>query len=856
VRRLAGVLALLVLALAPAIAHADFGIVPGSFQSENLDAGGQPDLRAGAHPDRLVSSFALNLDQDGNADGNAKDVIVEMPTGFAGNARGIPTCPRPVFATGTCPPESKIGEIVASFIGFGTFTLPIFNIAPQEGEAAEFGFVAFVVPVRMIATVDPQRAYDTTIELHDLSQSVPLSAAEITLWGVPADHQLGATGPRRALLTNPTRCDRVPVTGLRVRSWQHPETWVSAEVPASGPLTGCDALPFHPSVDLALDTPAADSPSGVRVDVGLQQSDAAEDRGSSQVRDLSIQLPPGVTLSPGVASGLAACDDTQLGLGSPDAPTCPDASKIGSAELTSPLTGPLPGALYLGRPLPGDPYRLFMTADGPGFFVKLRGSLRPDPDTGQLTASFADLPELTFSALSLHFKDGPRAPLATPATCGVASGSARLTPYSTGTPVSLPVSVTVGGGGPCPSSLPFAPQLVAGATPPTSGDGSAFSMTLRRPNGDQTLGRLALTLPPGLTARLADVAPCADAAAAAGSCPPGSRIGTVAAEVGAGTHPLPLSGDAYVTGPYRGAPFGLALVIRAQAGPLDLGTLVVRGTLRLDPLDGSLTIATPLPRLLAGIPLRLQTIALDVDRPGFMLNPTRCAPGQIAAAIGSADATTSHRSLRFAVGGCRRLGFRPDVSLALGPAAQLREGGHPELRIGLRTRAGQTNLRSATIRLPRMLTLNQTAVTAICSRAQAIDGRCPRASRVGTARARTPLLSQLLRGPVNVVQPLGGGQPDLWATLAGQGVRIALRSTIALPRGKPMTTRFVGLPDLPLSRFALTLDGGAHGPLAAVAGFCRGGRPQPLAVDATLRAQNGRERSTRVRIHAHPSCAR
>lgn len=854
-RLLTGACVLLALALAPAAAPAEFGIVPGSFHSESVDAADQPDLRAGAHPDRLVTSFAFNADANGGADGNAKDIVVQMPTGFTGNARGLPACPRDAFGLTGCPPETQIGQIDATFVGIGMFRLPIYNIAPQEGEAAEFGFVAFIAPIRMIATVDAADAYATTIALHDLSQSVPLAGGTITLWGIPADHVPGgSTTPRRALLTNPTRCDRVPTTTLRARSWQQPDTWVSAQVQASGQLTGCGALPFHPSVGLSLDTPAPDAPSGLRVAVSLQQNESPDGLGSSQLRDLSIQLPPGVTLSPAVATGLSACSDAQLGVGSAGPPSCPPSSKIGSAALDSPLTGPLPGALYLGQQLPGDPYRLFMTADGPGFVIKLRGSLQADPDTGQLTASFNLLPELTFDALELHFKDGPRAPLATPAACGVATGSASLTPYSTATPVTLPVSVTVGGGS-CPPTLPFAPQLVAGATPASSGDSSAFTMTVSRQDGDQPLGRLALTLPPGLTARLADVTPCPAAQASSGSCPAASRIGSLTAEVGAGSSPLPLSGDAYLIGPYRHAPFGVALVIHAQAGPLDLGTLAVLGTLRLDPLDGRLTIATPLPRMLAGIPLRLQTIALDVDRPGFMLNPTRCAPTQLDAAIGSADAAVMRRSVRFAVGGCRRLPFRPRVVLSLGPPAQLRAGGGPSLRIDLRTPAGQANLRSAAIRLPRALRLNETAVTAICSRVQAREGRCPAESQVGTAVARTPLLAAQLRGPVSVVAPAGGGQPDLWASLAGSGIRLSLRSTLATPTGKPMLSRFVELPDLPLTRFALTLRGGSHAVFVAGDGFCRGERPRRLTADAALRAQNGAERALRAPIRARPDCA-
>jgi hypothetical protein len=862
-RRLARMLALLGLALllAPAAAHADFGFVPGSFQAQNVDAGGQPDLRAGGHPDRLLTSFAFNVDGAGGAVGNAKDVVVDMPAGFAGNARALPACPRTVFVTTlTCPSDTQVGVMAATFAGLGATELPIYNVEPQPGEAAEFAFPALILPVRMVATVRADGDDGTSIELRDLPQSVPLLSAQITLWGIPADHQTSPTAPRRALLTNPTRCDQAPVTVLRARSWAAPERWIAQRSSAPGPLTGCDAVAFQPAVSLALDAPTADTPTGMRLDVALPQQDDPDGRASSQLRDLDVTLPSGITLSPGLADGLVACDDAQLGVGSLDPPACPPASKIGAAELRSPLAGTLTGSLYLGRPLPGDPYRMFLTAAGPGFFVKLTGSLRADPTSAQLTAVFDGLPQLTFDELTLRFKGGPRAPLATPAMCGVAGGSARLTPYSTGATVTLPTSIAIGagpGGGPCPARLPFAPQLLAGATPPVAGAASSFSFAIRRADGDQALERVALTLPPGLSARLASVAPCSAAQAAAAACSPASRIGTVAAEAGAGSQPLPLSGDAYLTGPYRDAPYGIALVIRAQAGPLDLGTVVVLGTLRVDPLDGSLTIATQaLPSMLGGVPLRLQTVALTVDRPDFMVNPTSCRPAQIAASIRSVDFATVQRQLRFALGDCRRLPFRPGVSLALSPAAALRDGGHPALRVELRSGAGQAAVRSAAIELPGFLTLHQTAVTAICSRAQAREGRCPSASHVGVAVARTPLLPHPLRGPVSVVQPRGTGQPDLWATLAGDGIRLSLRSTVARARGRSMVTRFVDLPDVPLSRFVLTLHGGAHGALAATARPCRGGRARRLAVGAQLIAQSGLRRALRVAVHAHPDCAR
>jgi hypothetical protein len=862
-RRLARLaLALLaLLATAPA-ARADFGFAPDGVHVALLDAAGQPELRAGAHPDRMVVDFAFETVGGGGADGNVKDLAIDLPAGFTGDASAVPLCSRPDFEQLRCGPESRVGTMNARFAGFGSLTFPIYDLAPREGELAELGFVAITVPVRLVVSLRPDGTYGSQLALRDLQQNLPLTAAKVELWGVPADHQTGTAIPRKPFLTNPTGCDgQTPTTIVRARSWQAREQWLAAEAPMGGPLDGCEQLAFHPALALALDRPLADTPSGLSVGVTLPRSDTPDGLAPSHTREVAITFPGGLTLSPGVADGLGACDDERFGIGTGDPPACPASSKVGSVQLTTLLLDdPLTGGIYLARALPGERFRLFVTAEGRGVTLKLTASLRPDPETGQLLMLLPGLPQLPFDHIGFHFKDGPRAPIATPTRCGAGLGTARVTPYRGGQPARVAATIEIAGaagGGPCPTPAPFAPRLLAGSTPAIAGGDGALAMTVGRADGEQALERVRVTLPAGVSARLARVARCREPDAAAAACPPASRVGSVAAEAGAGPSPLPLGGEAYLTGPYQGAPFGLALVLRAQAGPIDLGTVVIRAALRLDPADARLTVATdPLPWILAGVPLRLRTFAIDIDRPGFMVNPTSCRRTRVEATLTSLERAASSRAISpYALAGCGALPFSPAASLALASPARPRRGGRPGLTIALHGRDGQAALRSARIELPRALRVEPAAVATICTRRRADAGRCPRGSAIGGARVRTPLLPEPLTGAIHVVQPNRGTQPELWATVAGLGVRLNVRGTISAPRGGPIVSEFVELPDIPLSGLRLRLRGGPHGLLSLRTGLCAGGRARPLAVHVELHGQNGKQRSRRVRVHAAPRCA-
>lgn len=850
---LATMLLVVLLSGAESARAAEFGIAPGSLSIQAVDGSGKPDNRAGAHPDRLRIGFELT-----EATGTAlKDLAIELPPGLAGDPQAVPFCPPERFDRAEfpspCPPESQIGTATIRFSGQSNqFKVPVLNVEPTPGELGVFGFNLFLkVPLQL--SLRPGD-FGLDIEQSGFGQGTPLSKASFDLWGVPADHQETSI-PRRPFLATPTRCGKPLEITVRVRSWQPGASWQSATAASESPLSGCQNLPFEPRLGFDLANRRADSPTGAQIDLVVPQSEDPDGLASSQVKSAEVFLPSGMTVSPGVVAGLSTCSDAQLAQGLEAEATCPSNSRIGSIELAGPaLREPLTGSLYMGQERPGERFRLFTVAKGLGAEAKVTGSLRTDPATGRLVAVLAHMPEVSFSRLSLRFDDGPRALLVTPLDCGPATAVAKLDPYSDGPQAESRDTVDVGGaqGGAGCSSEPFAPRFVAGTSNAGAGRPTAFSMTLQRSDGEAPADRLSVVLPAGLSAKLGGLDRCDPMAASLGGCPAAARIGGVVAQVGAGPQPATLHGEAYLTGPYRGAPFGLALTFDAALGPFNLGSVTVRGRLRLDPRSGQVMIETDaLPRAIEGLPVRFRTIGIDIDRPGVIHNPTSCRTTAVEASVRSIGGATAQLSSPFTARGCSRLGFRPRVSMAMTQRRQLRRHGHPGLRIGVRMRPGGTNLRNATIRLPRTLGFDASGLAAICTRRDATDGDCPAESRVGTATARSPLLDSSLSGSIYVVQPDGTGLPDLWTVIRGLGVMLEVRSEAEVAKGR-VSTKLANLPDIPLSSFVMRLGGGKHGILSLVDSPC--GPAARDAADLALEGQDGAFRTGRVEVK-HPDCA-
>jgi hypothetical protein len=848
--RMALLAALALLCGLPASARAELAFEPAGTTLQLLNVAGEPETRAGAHPDRMIQGFKL-VDTGGEPE-RMKQQVIELPPGLGGSLDAVPLCPRPKVMTllGDCPAGSRVGTMTIF-----TEQVPVYSVQPGPNEAATFAIVLFFGPVMMTGRLRPadQGLSLYLNEIEDPPFVSGITEGQLELWGVPADHQTGTSIPRRALLTTPTRCDLPPLAArLSVRTWEHPDRWFFGSADTGQKLTGCEDLSFAPELGFVLDEHRADAPSGARIDLMTPQERDPDRRATSLVKDVEIAMPAGLTVSPGGATALTACGDAQFGLGTAEDAACPPSSRVGSVEIE--MTGlerPVNGAIYLGEEHPNDRFRVLIAARAVGTTMKFAGSLRADPRSGRLTTTMRDLPQIAFDRMSLRFDGGPGALLATPLTCGPAPTSAQFVPYSGSSPVERHgfVSVAAPAGGDCSGPAPFSPSFAGGSTSARPGRPTSFTTTIRRRDGEQLPRQLALTLPPGLSAALGKVPLCPAQQAREGSCPSGSRIGSAVAELGPGDRPATLHGDVHLTGAYRGAPFGVALALDGQVGPFRLGTLTVRGAVRIDPLSGRVTVEMdPLPTIFEGVPIRFQTIGLDLDRPGLMRNPTSCLPSRAVATLHSESGALATPASRFAMRGCVDLPFRPRFSIALDGEKELRKGGKPALGMSLRMRPGGANLRSVEVQLPRLLKLDPSGPRALCARRRALEGDCPANARIGVATARTPLLEQPMEGSLYVVQPKGDGSPDLWVALAGQGLEVNLRGEIGFEERR-IETRFSRLPDFPLESLRLRLEGGEQGIFRLTKSPC--GR---LQAPVEIAGQNGVRRELRAPVERRSRC--
>jgi hypothetical protein len=870
----AAVLAILMLAAmwAPS-AFADFGIK--SFDGEvTSDPAGTPDTQAGSHPYAVSTSIFFNTTEDPETeidvpDGNVKDIHVHLPPGLIGNPAATPQCTQAQFQLsqflqpGGCPASSQVG-VTTIFIDNASATFPVYNLVPHPGVPAEFGFVVLLDPVHAYATIRTGNDYGLDINLDDISQGLAIQGTKLTFWGTPADPRhdteracssptttCHSEAPEEPFLTLPAVCGIPALTTMTATSWQSPKAAPAAASfvnhgkggePLS--LDGCDQVPFTGSVKTSLDTPVADSPSGLSVDVHVPQAQGTI--ATASLRDTEVTLPPGIAIDPSTANGLAGCGLAELGLTQPTPSTCPANSTIGQTEIDTPLVSePLIGPIYLARQTEnpfGSLIAIYAIAEAHGVRVKLPGKLALDPGTGQLVTTFDNTPLLPFSDFKLTFFGGPRSVLATQVTCGTQPVAATLAPWSGTAPISAPASVTVDSapsGLPCPASAaarPFRLGLEAGTVSNAAALHSPFALKVTRADGQQELGSLDATLPRGLLAVLKGVPTCGNAQAVTGTCGGASLIGSVKAGAGAGTDPFYVtSGRAYLTGPYEGAPLGLDFVVPAVAGPLDLGVVNVRAALFVDPATAQVTVKTdPLPRILLGVPLRLRSLALDVDRGGFIVNPTDCDPGEVSVSAHSVFGATDSLADRFQAAGCGQLAYAPRVrATLLGRGKALRRAGNPKLRVTLTQPAGQANTDDVAVTMPPAINLDQAHIKTICTRVQFAAGKCPPGSIYGHAKAVTPLLEAPLTGPV-YLRSSNHKLPDLVADLNGQ-IEIELDGRIDTKNGG-IRTSFTNLPDAAVSKFELTMNGGKRGLLVNKEQICLRQRHATAVIDA----KNGR----------------
>jgi hypothetical protein len=849
-------------AAAPALA--DFGVQPGSFSSINTNQDGTIDTQAGSHPYESITNFHFTTNDSGQPTENVKDVIVDLPPGVVGDPNATPHCTVTQLDANNCSGDSQVGLLGLTVnIGSGDQTLstPLYNMTPPAGNAAEFAANVLVVNSPVDVTVRTGGDYGLRTTVANISANLPLTGTSLTLWGVPADPSHDAlrtcagfvtpcasTSTPRPFLTMPTLCQSQLTSNISTDSWQAPGQFSHdsyASVDAGGSpvgVTGCGRLAFNPSITAQPELTQGDSPSGLDVDLHIPQ--APNVPGALATPELSsavVTLPQGMAVSPSAADGLQACSQDQFGLNNANEPTCADATKIGSAEIDSPLTAdPLQGSIYLAQqnnnPF-GSLLAFYVETEADGVMIKLAAHVTADPVTGQLTTTFLNNPQLPFTDFKLHFFGGTRAVIATPETCGTFTTTSSIVPYSGGPAKTPSDTFSIGSG--CVNG--FAPTLTAGSRSTLAGSSSPFGLSLGRSDTDQEMSGLSVSLPTGLLAKIAGVTQCTDAQASAGTCPSSSQVGTALTGAGPGSTPFFLPGKVYLTGPYKGAPYGLVEVVPALAGPLNLGTVIVRQALNIDKHDAHVTVVSdPLPTILQGIPLRLRRIDVNLDRSGFMKAPTSCSSKSIDATITSVNGLAVTRSVHYQVGGCGELAFTPKFKLKT--SGSTKKGKHAKLKVTLTQPKGQAHLKSVKLTLPLSLALDAKTSQNVCSVSDAAADNCPSKTVIGSATADTPLLDSPLSGKVYLVQGIRKGKqgqsiktlPSLLVPLRGQ-IALDLEGKTSVSHGKLVTT-FGSIPDAAISKFQLTVNGGSKGILAITTSLCKG-KPKASVSDT---AQSGK----------------
>jgi hypothetical protein len=892
-----------------------YGLAYLSEQATGPD--GLPDGQAGDHPFETTLSFSVNtfssLFEAGittgyESQGHAtKDVVVDVPPGFVGDPDVVEKCTQYLASTDSCPPASQIG--VAHLDLFARYdtphrgaSVPIYNVVPDKGYPAEFVIQFGENPVTLYVEVNPETNYGVRIVTPGLPEVAAIVDVGITFFGTPTTDpdvnnrlvSLTSGATPVAFLDNPTQCSTEPLqTKVSIDSYAHPgawetegkigygtlgsrsvpllETanWVSASTTAFPSLEGCELLQFGPSVAVTPETTRADTPTGVNVDLKIPQSPQQFPAlVTPALEDSTVTLPAGMSISPSAGDGLQGCSDAQIALLSSQAGSCPDASEVGTAKVTSPLLpDPLEGHVFLGTPncnpctnadaSDGNMFRLFLEVAGTGVVVKKEGRIYANPSTGQLTTTFKDTPQVPVSDIQLQFKSGLRAALATPQACGAFTTTSDLTPWSSPiTPDATPDSVFDvdwdGNGGACPATMPFAPSFSAGTSNPNAGQFSPLTVSIDREDREQDLAGIQVTTPPGLSGILTGVPLCGEPQASLGTCSEASRIGTMTVAAGPGGHPFYEKGSLYVTGPYKGAPFGLSIVVPTVAGPFNLGNVVVRARIDINPVTTALTVTSdPLPQILDGIPLRLRTANVTVDRPGFIFNPTSCAQQHVEATITGAQGAVSHASVPFAVAGCAGLHFGPSFKVQTSGRTSRANGASLDAKVTYPAGA-QSNIRSVKVDLPKELPSRLTTLQKACT-AQTFEANpaaCPAASLIGVARASTPELPVPLTGPAYFVSHGGEAFPSLIIVLQGYGVRIDLTAATFISKAGITSSTFKTVPDAPVNSFELYLPEGPHSALAANGNLCT----ERLSMPTLFTAQDGArfKQSTRIAVTGCP----
>jgi hypothetical protein len=909
-RRLVAAIAIALFCLAglPAGAQAAFGI--NNFDVAFTNADGIP-AEAGTHPFAMTITAGTNVDGEQIPEGWLRDLFVEQVPGLAGDTTAYTACTTAEFleindnSEPSCSPSSQVGITAVSATEPGSWeTHAVFSVAPPPGVLLRLGFHVVNQNIYLDVRLSPDSPYNAIGGSSNIPQVLNFYGNKLQLWGNPSDpahnelrghcgnqgaillpgeefefKETGESCPVKAnpkpFLTMPTDCSHPLVSTYNAVSWNDrdedglPDTDSGSQPthdvfgnPAA--LKGCGKLgPFHPSITAKPTNKAGHSPTGLDFSLDVDDPNLTSVTGTAQsdIKKTVVTLPEGMTINPSQAEGLEVCSEGDLAhetLSSQPGAGCPEASKIGTVEVESPLVAEaVKGSLFVAAPhanLAGNSllavYLVVKNANL-GVIVKQPLRIEPDPKTGQIITVAENIPQLPFSHFRLHFREGGRSPLVTPSLCNTYAVKAEMTPWSGEAPFTSTSTFQVGA--PCSEggTPPFEPGFEAGSQNNAAATYSPFSMHLTRRDGDQDLTRFDATLPPGVVGKLAGIDKCSDAQIAqtktktgiaelqSPSCPPNSKVGTVEAGAGVGSQLTYVPGSIYLAGPFGGAPLSAVGVVPAVAGPFDVGTVVTRFALNVDPRTAEVSVdgahSDPIPHILEGIPLVVRDIQVNVNRPDFTINPTSCDPFATKAAIwgGGAnpfsltDDSPVAREDRYQASNCSRLGFRPRLSLKLKGGTH--RGDNPALRAVLAPRSGDANIKTAIVRLPRSAFLDQSHFKTICTRVQYAGKSCPKDSIYGHVRAFTPLLSEPLEGPV-YLRSSNHNLPDLVFSLHGL-VDFEAVARIDSKNGG-IRTSFTGVPDAPISKVVVSMQGAKKGLIVNSTNLCGAKHRANVRLDA------------------------
>jgi len=902
----------LVLVASPASADFGFKDLEGGGHEVDVtfnNSDGTIASQAGAHPFSLTTTLGFNTRPspempDGPSTMPAADVkdlrIFQMP-GLVGDPTAVPRCTDAEFLASRCPASSQIGYAETTTDPedpAGTERSGVYNLTPPPGVAQKVGFIAVIVPVTVELRVNETPPYNVVAAVRNTPNVVPVFRSEVSLWGVPAakvhDSEREPKGPLpisiEPYLTTPRACTGPLETIFEADSWDDPGLFDKATAvthdDAGNPqgMIGCGKLGFNPSITAQPTSKAAQSPSGL--DFSLEVRDegltnpSEEATTHSDIRKVEVTLPEGFTTNPAIAEGLEVCTEAHLAAEtakSPPGAGCPDASKIGTVEVETPLLEEnVNGSLFIAKPYE-NPFNslltLYIVIKNPTLGIVVRQALevKPDPVTGRLTTVAEDLPQLPFSSFRLHFREGSRSPLATPSACGTHNVIATLYPWAGGTPATSSSAFQIISGsnnGPCPTGglPPFRPDLLAGTLNNRAGSYSPFNLRLSRSDSEQEFTRFSIKLPPGITGKLAGIPFCPDQAIedakhrtgteeeASPSCPKASEVGRTLAGAGVGPSPAYAPGKIYLAGPYSGSALSIAAITAAKVGPFDLGTVVIRQALQIDRNTAEVFIdatgSDPIPHIIDGIQVHARDIRAYVDKPDFVLNPTSCERTSTASTVlgsglnfgSEADDNPVVVSTPFQAADCAALPFDPKLSFRL--IGGTKRGAHPKLRAVVSMRPGEANISYARVTLPRSAFLDQSHIGTVCTRVQFAADQCPKASIYGYAKATTPLFETPVEGPI-YLRSSSNKLPDLVAALQNGQIKFDLVGRIDSLKGRIRNT-FDFVPDAPVTQAVFNFEGGNKGLIINSTNLCRGKHKAIVELDG----HNGKAKDFRPAVKA------